>query len=47
MAEYHIEEAGLNLIIETKYYNELDIEGFSHMMKDSLIKRRKLLIGVV
>ena len=34
MAEYHVKEAGLNLIIETKYYNELDIEGFSHMMKD-------------
>ena len=34
MAEYHVKEAGLNLFIETKYYNELDIEGFSHMMKD-------------
>ena len=34
MAEYLVEEAGLNLTIETKYYNKLDIEGFSHMMKD-------------
>lgn len=34
MAEYHAEKAGLNFSIETKYYNELDIEGFSRMMKD-------------
>lgn len=34
MAEYRVEEAGLSLTIDTKYYNKLDIEGFSHMMKD-------------
>ena len=34
MAEYRVEEAGLNFTIDTKYYNQLDIEGFSHMMKD-------------
>ena len=34
MAEYRVEEAGLSFAIDTKYYNQLDIEGFSHMMKD-------------
>lgn len=34
MVEYCAQEAGLNLTIETKYYNSLDIEGFSRMMKD-------------
>lgn len=34
MAEYRIEEAGLSFTIDTKYYNQLDIEAFSHMMKD-------------
>ena len=34
MVEYHAEKAGLNFSVETKYYNELDIEGFSRMMKD-------------
>ena len=34
MAEYCVEEAGLSFAIDTKYYNQLDIEGFSHMMKD-------------
>ena len=34
MAEYRVEEAGLSFTIDTKYYNKLDIEGFSHMMKD-------------
>lgn len=34
MAKYRIEEAGLSFTIDTKYYNQLDIEGFSHMMKD-------------
>ena len=34
MAEYCVEEAGLSFTIDTKYYNQLDIEGFSHMMKD-------------
>lgn len=34
MAEYATKEAGLNFTIETKYYNQLDIEGFSRMMKD-------------
>ena len=34
MAEYRVEEAGLGFTIDTKYYNQLDIEGFSHMMKD-------------
>lgn len=34
MAEYCVEEAGLSFAIDTKYNNQLDIEGFSHMMKD-------------
>lgn len=34
MAEYCVEEAGLSFTIDTKYYNQLDIEAFSHMMKD-------------
>lgn len=34
MVEYHAEKARLNFSVETKYYNELDIEGFSRMMKD-------------
>ena len=34
MAEYRVEEAGLRFTIDAKYYNQLDIEGFSHMMKD-------------
>ena len=34
MAEYRVEEAGLSFTIDAKYYNKLDIEGFSHMMKD-------------
>ncbi len=34
MAEYRVEKAGLGFTIDTKYYNRLDIEGFSHMMKD-------------
>ena len=34
MAEYRVEEAGLSFTINTKYYNQLDIEAFSHMMKD-------------
>lgn len=34
MAEYLVMQEGLNFTIETKYYNKLDIEGFSHMMKD-------------
>lgn len=34
MAEYRVEEAGLSFTIDTKYYNQLDIEAFSHMMKD-------------
>lgn len=34
MAEYRVEKAGLDFTIDTKYYNKLDIEGFSHMMKD-------------
>ena len=34
MVEYYAEKAGLNFSVETKYYNELDIEGFSRMMKD-------------
>ena len=34
MAEYIVEGTGLNLTVETKYYNKLDIEGFSRMMKD-------------
>lgn len=34
MAEYCIEETGLGFSVDIKYYNNLDIEGFSHMMKD-------------
>lgn len=34
MAERDIEKVGYNLTIEEKYHNTLDIEGFSHMMKD-------------
>lgn len=34
MAEYRVEKAGISLAIETEYYNKLDIEGFSRMMKD-------------
>ena len=34
MAEYNPTEVGYNLTIDRKYYNTLDIEGFSYMMKD-------------
>lgn len=34
MAEYRVKEAGLDFVLETNYYNRLDIEGFSRMMKD-------------
>ena len=34
MAEYVVGSTGLNLTVETKYFNKLDIEGFSRMMKD-------------
>ena len=34
MAEYIVEGTGLNLTVENKYYNTLDIKGFSRMMKD-------------
>ena len=34
MAESDIEKIGYNLSIGEKYHNTLDIEGFSHMMKD-------------
>ncbi|MBP3594984.1 MAG: HNH endonuclease [Lachnospiraceae bacterium] len=34
MAEFDIEKTSLGLIIDNKYYNTLDIEGFSRMMKD-------------
>lgn len=34
MAEFNFEKAGISLIIDNKYYNALDIEGFSRMMKD-------------
>lgn len=34
MAEFNIEKAGLSFSIDTQYYNRLDIESFSHMMKD-------------
>lgn len=34
MAEFDIEKVGYSLTIGGKYYNTLDIEGFSHMMKD-------------
>lgn len=34
MAEYCVEETGLGFSVDIKYYNNLDIEGFSHMMKD-------------
>ena len=34
MAEYIVEGTGLNLTVENKYFNTLDIKGFSRMMKD-------------
>lgn len=34
MVEYHTPEEGYPLRIEKQYYNNLDIEGFSQMMKD-------------
>lgn len=34
MAEFDLKEAGGRLAIDGKYYNTLDIEGFSRMMKD-------------
>ena len=34
MAEFDSEKVGYSLTIDGKYYNTLDIEGFSHMMKD-------------
>ena len=34
MAEYYIAQTANNLNIDSKYYNGLDIEGFSRMMKD-------------
>ena len=34
MVEYIASKAGVEFIIERKYHNELDIEGFSRMMKD-------------
>ena len=34
MAEYHTSKTDYQLMIDEKYYNMLDIEGFSHMMKD-------------
>ncbi|MCR4841405.1 MAG: HNH endonuclease [Lachnospiraceae bacterium] len=34
MAESDITKIRHNLIVDSKYYNTLDIEGFSHMMKD-------------
>ena len=34
MAEYDITQNEYSLTIEGEYYNTLDIEGFSHMMKD-------------
>ena len=34
MAEFDFEKVGYSLKIDGKYHNTLDIEGFSHMMKD-------------
>ena len=34
MAEYIASQGGYLLNIEVKYYNKLDIKGFSQMMKD-------------
>ena len=34
MAERDLKEVGYSLTISDKYHNTLDIEGFSHMMKD-------------
>ena len=34
MAEHNSSEVGYSLTIDGKYHNTLDIEGFSHMMKD-------------
>lgn len=34
MVEYYTSQGDNHLIVEQKYYNMLDIEGFSQMMKD-------------
>ena len=34
MAEHHFEKDGFNLTFTGSYHNELDVEGFSNMMKD-------------
>nr|MDE7282383.1 HNH endonuclease [Lachnospiraceae bacterium] len=34
MAEFDIKKTDNRLVIDSKYYNALDIEGFSRMMKD-------------
>lgn len=34
MAKYDTQKIGYSLQIDSKYHNSLDIEGFSHMMKD-------------
>ena len=34
MAEFNTSKIGYSLTLDGKYYNALDIEGFSHMMKD-------------
>ena len=34
MAEFDLKETGYPLAIKAKYYNALEIEGFSRMMKD-------------
>ena len=34
MVEFDTSKIGYSLKLDGKYYNTLDIEGFSHMMKD-------------
>lgn len=34
MAEFNTSKTGYSLTVDGKYYNTLDIEGFSHMLKD-------------
>lgn len=38
MVEFDTSKIGYSLKLDGKYYNTLDIEGFSHMMKDRKCK---------
>lgn len=45
MVEFDTSKIGYSLKLDGKYYNTLDIEGFSHMMKDSVLLLQVLLVG--